>query len=156
MADTLLQSPITGEKIPLKQYDYQSLAALRNFDLSGEPVAFVKVVELGYAAGNGRSLLVKIWAKDVDDIYAAARSLIGPAFDFRDHHLNYAKLSIKLKKVGKDRARTITVILRDDNKCNIKTKREKDRALCDRLLAKWHLVKEIGHVVEAPADTVAA
>ena len=156
VADTLLQSPITGEKIPLKQYDYQSLAVLRNFDLSGEPVAFVKVVELGYAAGNGRSLLVKIWTKDVDDIYAAARSLIGPAFDFRDHHLNYAKLSIKLKKVGKDRARTITVILRDDNKCNIKTKREKDRALCDRLLAKWHLVKEIGHVVEAPADAVAA
>jgi len=156
VADTLLQSPITGEKIPLKQYDYQSLAALRNFDLTGEPVGFVKVVELGYAAGNGRSLLVKIWTKDVDDIYAAARSLIGPAFDFRDHHLNYAKLSIKLKKVGKDRARTITVILRDDNKCNIKTKREKDRALCDRLLAKWHLVKEIGDVVEAPADAVAA
>ena len=43
------------------------------------------VVELGYAAGNGRSLLVKIWTKDVDDIHAAARSLIGPAFDFRDH-----------------------------------------------------------------------
>jgi hypothetical protein len=117
---------------------------------------FVKVVELGYSAANGRSLLVKIWTKDVDDIYAAARSLISPTFDFRDHHLNYAKLSIKLKKVGKDRARTITVILRDDNKCNIKTKREKDRALCDRLLAKWHLVKEIGHVVEAPADAVAA
>jgi len=156
MADTLLQSPITGEKIPLKQYDYQSLATPRNFDLSGELVAFVKVVELSYAAGNGRSLLVKIWTKDVDDIYVAARSLIGPAFDFRDHPLNYAKLSIKLKKVGKDRARTITVILREDNKCNIKTKREKDRALCDRLLTKWHLVKEIDRVVEVPADAVAA
>ena len=156
VADSLLQSPITGEKIPLKQYDYQSLAAPRNFDLAGEPVAYVKVVELGYSAANGRSLLVKIWTKDSDDIYTAARSLISPTFDFRDHHLNYAKLSIKLKKVGKDRARTITVILRDDNKCNIKTKREKDRALCDRLLAKWHLVKEIGHVVEAPADAVAA
>ena len=156
VADTLLQSPITGEKIPLKQYDYQSLAAPRNFDLAGEPVAYVKVVELGYSAANGRSLLVKIWTKDSDDIYTAARSLISPTFDFRDHHLNYAKLSIKLKKVGKDRARTITVILRDDNKCNIKTKREKDRALCDRLLAKWHLVKEIGDVVEAPADAVAA
>jgi hypothetical protein len=48
------------------------------------------------------------------------------------------------------------VILRDDNKCNIKTKREKDRALCDRLLAKWQPVKEIGDVVEAPVDEVAA
>jgi hypothetical protein len=43
VADSLLQSPITGEKIPLKQYDYQSLAAPRNFDLAGEPVASVKV-----------------------------------------------------------------------------------------------------------------
>jgi hypothetical protein len=118
LVDALGRHARTGGRLHHRRirYDYQSLAALRNFDLTGEPVAFVKVVELGYAAGNGRSLLVKIWTKDVDDIYAAARSLIGPAFDFRDHHLNYAKLSIKLKKVGKDRARTITVILRDDNK----------------------------------------
>ena len=95
VADSLLQSPITGEKIPLKQYDYQSLAAPRNFDLSGENVASVKVVELGYTAANHRSLLVKIWTKDADDIYTAARSLICLTFDFRDHHLNYAKLSIR-------------------------------------------------------------
>ena len=39
---------------------------------------------------------------------------------------------------------TTETFVRDDNKCNIKTKRERDRALCDRLLAKWHLVKDIG------------
>lgn len=156
VADSLLQSPITGEKIPLKQYDYQTLAGPRSFDLSGEDVASVKVVELGYTTANHRSLLVKIWAKDVDDIYTAARSLISLSFDFRHHHINYAKLSIRTKKVGKDRARTITVILRDDNKCNIKTKREKDRALCDRLLAKWQLVKEISDVAEEPVDALVA
>lgn len=157
VADSLLQSPITGEKIPLKQYDYQSLTAPRNFDIADEPaVASVKVVELGYTAANGRSLLVKIRAKDVDDIYVAVKSLIGPTFDFSDHHLTYAKLSIKLKKIGKDRARTVNVILRGDNNCNIKAKREKDRVLCDRLLAKWHLVKEIGDGVKTPIDTVSA
>ena len=156
MADSLLQSPITGDKIPLKQYDYQSLAAPRSFDLSGEDVASVKVIELGYTTANHRPLLVKIWAKDVDDIYTAARSLISLPFDFRNHHINYAKLSIRIKKVGKERARTIAVILRDDNKCNIKTKREKDRALCDRLLAKWHSVKEISDVAEEPVDALAA
>ena len=155
-ADCLLQSPFSGERIPLKQYDYQSLAAPRSFDLSGENVASVKVAELGYSDSNHRSLLVKIWAKDPDDIHTAAKSLIGPSFDFRHHRLTYARLSIRLKKVGRERARTISVILRDDNKCNIKTKREKDRALCDRLLAKWQLVKEIGDVVEAPVDEVAA
>lgn len=156
MADSLLQSPITGAKIPLKQYDYQSLAASRSFDLNGEDVASVKVIELGYTTANHRSLLVKIWSKDVDDIYTAARSLISLAFDFRNHHINYAKLSIRIKKVGKERARTIAVILRDDNKCNIKTKREKDRALCDRLLAKWQLVREISDVTEELVDALAA
>lgn len=156
VADSLLHSPITGDKIPLKQYDYQSLAAPRSFDLSGEDVASVKVVELGYTLANHRALLVKIWSKDVDDIYTAARSLISLSFDFRNHHLNYAKLSIRIKKVGKERARTITVILRDDNKCNVKTKREKDRALCDRLLAKWKLVKEISDGSEDLADALVA
>jgi hypothetical protein len=156
VADTLLQSPITGEKIPLKQYDYQSLAAPRNFDLSGEPAMSVKVTELGYSTPNGRSLLVKIWNKDTDDIYSAARSLISPTFDFHHHPLDYAKISIRIKKVGKERARTINVVLRDNNKCNIKTKREKDRALCDHLLAKWQMIKEINNVIEPPLDTVAA
>ncbi len=155
-ADSLLKSPITGDKIPLKQYNYQSLAAPRNFDIAGENVASVKVIELGYATANHRSLLVKIWAKDADDIYTAARALISADFDFSHHHLNYAKLSIRIKKVGADRARTIAVILRDDNRCNIKTKREKDRALCDRLLAKWNLVKEIGDADDAPVDALAA
>lgn len=155
-ADCLLQSPFDGEKIPLKQYQYQSLAAPRSFDLAGEPVASVKVVELGYVGANHRSLQVKTWANDPDDIYTAARSLIGPAFDFRHHRLTYARLSIRLKKVGSERARTLSVILRDENKCNIKTKREKDRALCDRLLATWKLVREIGDVVQLPGNKLAA
>lgn len=143
-ADHLLKSPITGEHIPIKQYDYQSLAGPRFFDITSENVASVKVTELGYSVGN-RSLTVKIWANDADDIYKASKALVAPAFDFRQHLLNYARLSIRLKKEGKDRARTIGVVLRDGNRCNIKTKREKDRVLCDRLLSKWGLVKEIGN-----------
>ena len=41
--------------------------------------------------------------------------------------------------------RAVSIVMRDENKCNIKTKRDKDRALCDRLLARWGLVKEIGN-----------
>ena len=144
-SDHLLLSPITGEKIPLKQYDYQSLSAPRTFDLSNEPtVSRAMVTELGYCTANYQSILVKIGARSIDDIHAAARSLISPTFSFEGRRLNYAKLSIRLKKLGKGRARTISVIMRDENKCNIKTKREKDRVLCDRLLAKWGLIKEVG------------
>jgi hypothetical protein len=155
VADDLLQSPITGEHIPLKVYSYQSLAAPRHFDISGEPVTAVKVVELGYTVPDHRSLQVKIWAKDVDDIYTAARALITPTFDFRSHHLTYAKISLTTRKDQGERARTINIVLRDDNKCNVKTKREKDRALCDRLLATWGLIREIGDAPK-PVDALAA
>ena len=153
VGECLLHSPIAGEKMEIKQYDYQSLAAPRNFDLTGENVASVKVIELGYSVGHHRSALVKIWANDVQDIYGAARALLVPTFDFSSKNLNYAKLAIRVNKVGVERARTITIVLRENNRCNIKTKRERDRAMCDRLLTKWHLLKVIG---DAPAIPVYA
>ena len=52
-----------GDKIPLKQYDYQSLAAPRSFDLTGEDVASVKVIELGYAEFvNERDMTSVAWS----------------------------------------------------------------------------------------------
>jgi hypothetical protein len=155
VADTLLQSPISGEKVPIKQYDYQSLAEPREFDISGEPVAWVKVTELGYSAGT-RSLLVKMWSNDPDDIFTAGRSLVGPDFDYQHRPITYAKIAVRLRKEGRGRARTVSIVLRGENKCNIKAKREKDRALCDRLLVKWGLVKEIGSVESPHPDASAA
>jgi hypothetical protein len=71
--------------------------------------------------------------------------LIGSTFSFASHRLNYARISVRTHKVAGERARNISIVMRDENKCNIKTKRDKDRALCDRLLARWGLVKEIGN-----------
>lgn len=156
VAETLLASPITGESVPIKQYDYQSLAAQRNFDISNEPVTSVKVLELGYAGPVCGSSIAKVSMRDSQDIYSAAKSLYNnPTFEFRDYTLNYAKISIKLSKEGRGRARTITIELRGDNRCNIKTKREKDRALCDHLLHKWNLVKEVTKDA-LPIDPIAA
>jgi len=156
VAETLLASPITGESVPIKQYDYQSLAAPRNFDITNEPVTSVKVLELGYAGPVCGSSIANVSIRDPQDIYSAAKSLYNnPAFEFRDYTLNYAKISIKLRKEGRGRARTITIELRGDNRCNIKTKREKDRALCDHLLHKWNLVKEVSKDAR-PIDPIAA
>lgn len=154
-ADALLCSPITGERIPLKVYSYQSLAAPRHFDIAGEPVSAVKVIELGYAVPGHRSLRVKIWTKDAEGIHAAARALIGPTFDFRSHRLNYARIAVTTRKAAGERARTLNIVLRDDNKCNVKTQRERDRALCDRLLARWGLIREIGDAL-GPVVALAA
>ena len=155
-ADCIFKSPFSGAAIPLKQYDYQCLAAPHTLDLAGEMITSIKVIELGYTVADHRSVLVKIWSKDADDIYSAALTLIGPTFDFRHHPLNYVRLSLRTMKTPGERARTISIVLRDDNKCNVKTKREKDRALCDRLLAKWKLIKAIGEASHATDDAVAA
>jgi hypothetical protein len=156
VAETLLASPITGESVPIKQYEYQSLAAPRNFDISNEPVTSVKVLELGYAGPVCGSSIAKVSIRDPQDIYSAAKSLYNnPAFEFREYTLNYAKISIKLRNEGRGRARTITIELRGNNRCNIKTKREKDRALCDDLLHKWNLVKEVSKDAR-PIDPIAA
>ena len=156
VADELLKHPITGERIPLKVYDYQCLAGSHALDLAGEMIASVKVIELGYNIADHRSMLVKIWPKDADDIYTVALTLIGPTFDFRHHTLNYVRLSLRTMKTPGERARNISIVLREDNKCNVKTKREKDRALCDRLLAKWKLIKEIGETSHEADDAVPA
>jgi hypothetical protein len=95
VADSLLQSPDhrrqdSAEAVRLPE---SGRAPQLRSDRRGR--GSVKVIELGYTTANHRSLLVKIWAKDVDDIYTAARSLISLSFDFRHHHINYAKLSIR-------------------------------------------------------------
>lgn len=154
-ADKLLQSPISGDTIPLKQYDYQSLTAPRSFDLSGEQVSSVKVVELGYSTPDHRSVLVKIRAKDPDDIYTAARALISLSFDFRHHVIDYVKLALGIPKIGVEKAHSISIVLRGDNKCNVKTKREKERAMCDRLLDRWGLTRNIDDDAE-PVHALAA
>jgi hypothetical protein len=156
VAHHLLLAPAGKVRLGVKQYNYQSLAVARHFDISGENVAMVKVTELGYVSHTNRMLLLKTWVKDMDDLYTAAKSMVGPDFSFADHTLVYAKLSIELLKVGQEQPRTISVILRDNNKCNIKTQREKDRALCDRLLAKWQLVKEIFYDDLAPDNACPA
>ncbi len=149
--DTLFRQPFSGQKIPLKQYAYQRLSESCLFDLSEEDsVAFVKVTELGYTEAD-RTLQVKTWVNDTEDIYTAAKLMLGAKFDFRKHRLTYAKLSIRLKKIGQDRARILAVILSGDNRCNIKAKREKDRKLCERLLTKLQLIREIGEAMPVEA-----
>jgi hypothetical protein len=155
VADTLLQAPRLDATLPQKHYDYQCLAAPRPFSLGDEPITSVKVIELG-ATHAHRTLRVTIGAHEVDDIYTAARTILGPTFDFRQHQLTSATLSIRLKNIDKERARTITVVLRDTHLCNTKSLREHDRALCDRLLMQWDLVKVNNHGMEAPVDGVAA
>ncbi|HMW71795.1 MAG TPA: hypothetical protein PKD17_08245 [Cellvibrionaceae bacterium] len=138
---TLSTDPV-HQRVIVKRYDYQRLSTPTIFDISEEPIAYTKVIELGYSDLANRTLLIKINYQDVDDIYTASKSLINPVFDFSQYPLNYAKLAVRLKRTDRERGRTISIILRGDNECNIKSKHDRDRALCDRLLHKWRLIKD--------------
>jgi hypothetical protein len=151
VADLLLESPISGERIPLKQYHFQCLAEPFSFDVAGEKIEWVKVTQLGYSV-SGRTTQFRITAKDMADIHTAACSEIGAHFRFSDHSLTMATISLRVRKQTGERARTVQIALRGQNGCNIKTKREKDRTLCDCLLERWGIVQEVGHELSAAAN----
>lgn len=152
-ADDLLQSPITGERIPIKRYDYQSLATPRSFDITGEPVDWVKITLL--QVGNRTGLTVTSDVKEVQDIYQIAKTKThNPNFDFSLDWLTAAQITIRLRKVGRERAHNVVIAFRGANACNNKAKREPDRALCDRLLERWGLVHAVNDV--HPAHALAA
>ncbi|HRH77329.1 MAG TPA: hypothetical protein PK129_08270 [Cellvibrionaceae bacterium] len=131
-----------GAHLALKHYDYQRLSTPTLFDVSEEPIAHMKVIELGYSDFANRTFLIKINYQDADDIFTASKSLINPIFDFSQYPLNYAKLAVRLKRTERERGRVISIILRGDNECTIKSKHDQDRVLCDRLLHKWRLIKD--------------
>lgn len=141
-ADSFLESPISGEKIPLKQYEYQFLAEPFLFDIAGENIEWVKVTELSYKE-SGRTLSYKIGAKCPDDIYESAKQDIAPQFSFANHFLSTVEISVRFRKTASERSRTEKIVLKNESGCNISAKREKDRVVCERLLRKWGIVKEV-------------
>lgn len=148
-AQNLLQTQFDGQKIPIKQYDYERLAKPYELDVSNEAsVCSAKLVEVTVAGDFRRKLQFKLGYGDTFDIHEAARSMLGSDFRFSDHALHGAKIAVRIKN-GRSRVRTVNIVLSGSNGCNIKSKCETDRALCDRLLYKWKLVKDITATDEA-------
>lgn len=145
-----------GACLALKHYDFQRLSTPTVFDVSEEPIAHMKVIELGYSDFANRTFLIKINYQDSDDIFTASKALISPIFDFSQYPLNYAKLAVRLKRTERERGRVISIILRGDNECTIKSKHDQDRVLCDRLLHKWRLIKDRKERVSSAHGYVAA
>ena len=148
--------PLEGncEPVSVKRYDYQCLAQPLQLDIRNEKIEWAKVTELGFSQ-SGSSVVVKVTQNNADDIYAAAKNLIGSTFSFGSHTLNYVQLSVRAQRQSGERARTIHITLRGENGCNIKTKRERDRQLCDRLLHKWGIVRDINGGVDDVTEMVA-
>ena len=153
-ATHLMPTGANCEPVAIKRYDYQCLAQPCQLDIRDENIAWAKVTQLGFNQ-SGSSVVFKVNQNSAEDIYTAATNLIGPSFSFNQHTLNFVQLSIRSQRQFGERARTIHITLRGENGCNIKTKRERDRQLCDRLLHKWGIVRDVNVGGDDIAEMVA-
>lgn len=146
-AESILQSPIPGEKIPLKEYDIQKLLkeTVLSFDAS-DGIEWVKVTQLKVAPyGNYNSITLDIGNKEHRNIYAVSREHFGDKDPLRaNFRLIQVRITIKFLPDNESRrGKPLHVKLRDPHGCDLKSKTSKERLIGEKYLARWGLVKTI-------------
>lgn len=146
-AESILQSPIPGEKIPLKEYDIQKLLkeTVLSFDAS-DGIEWVKVTQLKVAPyGNYNSITLDIGNKEHRNIYAVSRENFGDKDPLKaNFRLIQVRITIKFLPDNESRrGKPLHVKLRDPHGCDLKSKTAKERLIGEKYLARWGLVKTI-------------
>lgn len=146
-AQTLLKSPISGENIPLKQYEIQKL--LKATILSTDPedgIEFAKVTLLKVARLNSaNSVTLQVSPKEDRTIYEIAEAYFGEHNPLQSgFSLKAARISVRFRPDDQDpRGRMLHVNIRDPNGCDLKEKTQKERVIGDKYLREWGIVKTI-------------
>jgi hypothetical protein len=147
-SETLLKSPIKGEKIPLKQYKIQKL--LNPVELSVDPsdnIESAKVTMLRVARPNrNNTVTLDVSAKEESKIYAISNEYFGENDPLKNgFKLLEARISIKFKPDDESRrGKVIHVNIGEPNRCNLKSKSQKEKLIGEKYLKEWDLVQTIG------------
>lgn len=148
-AGVILQQGIIGLRIPLRQYDLSRLLTPCDFPSDpGDGIDAVKVTWLRLrhrSFEHGHIALIANW-RDSLTVHEQARQWIVAADELPDtFEADEATLSIRLRPArgSTGRRRTINVTITLPNGCNLKSKTEKERLICDKYLPRWGLVKEV-------------
>ncbi len=146
-SETLLQSPIEGDQIPLKQYDIQKL--LKPVVLSFDPedgIDYVKVTMLKVAQPNSyNNVTLDVAAKEDRSIYDLSKEY------FRNNdllqsgfRLKQVRISIKFMPDDESkRGKILHVKIREPKGCDLKRKLHKEELIGEKYLEKWGLVETI-------------
>jgi hypothetical protein len=143
-ASTMVQSQGSISAVPQQVYDYQCLARPFSFDLGDEPVSWAKITKLGFDK-SGRRLSFQIDKLDEKCIHVAASDEIDPEFKFEHHTLTHGQITVQFHKRGKGRVPVGQIILTGITGCQIKTTRERDRHVCERLLKHWGITRDMSN-----------
>jgi len=146
-SENLLQSPIDGGKIPLKQYDIQKL--LNPVVLSFDPedgIESVKVTLLKVNPPNSNnSVTLDVATKEERSIYDLSKEYFGDNDPLKSgFRLNQVRISIKFMPDQESRrGKILHVKIREPNGCDLKSKSQKEKLIGDKYLDRWELVKTI-------------
>lgn len=146
-SEMLLNSPIEGEKIPLKRYCIQSL--LKPKVLSFDPadgIESVDVTMLKVARPNSYSAVtLDVARKEERSIYDVSQEYFGDNDPLKSGFvLKKARISIKFMPDEKSRiGKTIHVEIREPNGCNLKSKTQHEKLIGDKYLEKWELIETL-------------
>ncbi len=146
-SENLLQSPIDGKKIPLKQYDIQKL--LNPVVLSFDPedgIESVKVTLLKVNPPNSNnSVTLDVTMKEERSIYKLSKEYFGNNDPLKSgFRLNQVRISIKFMPDQESRrGKILHVKIREPNGCDLKSKSQKEKLIGDKYLDRWELVKTL-------------
>ena len=148
-AEIILRQGILGLRVSLRQYDLSQL--LQPYDFPCDPndgIEAVKVLQLNLRrkeAEQSHLALIANW-KERETVYDFAReSLVAAQNLHQDYDVSEAIFSVRTRPIRRSsgRGRTINVSISLPNGCNLKSKTEQERMICDKYLLRWGLVKEV-------------
>lgn len=146
-SENLLQSPIDGEKIPLKQYDIQKL--LNPVVLSFDPEDGIESVKVTLLKVNpldsNNSVTLDVATKEERSIYDLSKEYFGDNDPLKSgFRLNQVRISIKFMPDQESRrGKILHVKIREPNGCDLKSKSHKEKLIGDKYLDRWELVKTL-------------
>lgn len=146
-SETMLGIEIEGTRVPLKQYDISSLIAPRTFPTDPEDgIESIKVVSLGLKPMDGEGkITLDFISKNFTSIHERSKEWFQQNDPLKSgFYLTHAKLVVKFHPAEDEkRGKSLPVKISMPNRCDLKSRTEKERLIGEKYLARWGLIKEV-------------
>ena len=146
-SEVLLGTEIEGARVPLRQYDISSLASPRSFPTDPEDgIESVKVVFLRMKPMNGAgSITVDVPAKHSLSIHAQSKEWFQQNDPLQSGFVPHqAKIVVQFHPTPDERrGKSLPVKITMPNRCDLKSRTERERLIGEKYLARWGLIKEV-------------
>lgn len=146
-SEVMLGAEIEGARVPLRQYDISSLSKPRSFPTDPEDgIESVRVVFLRMKPMNGPgSIAVDVPAKHSLSIHAQSKEWFPQDNPLQSGFVPHqAKLVVQFYPGPDDRrGKSLPLKITMPNRCDLKSRTERERLIGEKYLARWGLLKEI-------------